>query len=105
MQLENLSFPTFELITTLPSYFSSPFALVARELSRLLHIPSMSTLNRTLSLEPRFTLKKKCNIINKGVLLLHTECQEGEELRSAGWALREGFPETLYALSFCATIY
>jgi len=105
LQLEKLHFPNFDALTTVPSYYSTPFALVAKELSALLNVPYIPTLNRTISPKISFSLKKKCNIINKVVLLLHTEMIERDEIRSAGWALKIGLPEQLFGLSFCATLH
>ncbi|MDN3506863.1 MAG: double zinc ribbon domain-containing protein [Simkaniaceae bacterium] len=103
IQLERLNFPPFDLLTTLPSYFSNPFAPIAKELASLVNIPYIATLEKKLTPRPLFSLKKKCNIINKVVLLLHTEMIERDEIRSAGWALKEGLPEQLFGLTFCAT--
>jgi len=104
IQIHNLDYPTFDLLTLVPKSFSTPFSLVVKHLSKLLNIPYIPTLKRHLAPEPVFSLKKKCNIINKVVLLLDHEMQDRTEIRLAGRALKEGLPETQYGLTFCATL-
>ncbi|NGX47614.1 MAG: hypothetical protein K1000chlam3_00993 [Chlamydiae bacterium] len=105
VQLHQLSFPSFGAIIVLPKRFQHPFTLVAKEVAKMLEVPFVPILKRRFASKNVFSVKKKWNIINKGVLLLDTEMQERTEIRSAGWALKERLPETIYGMTFCATLH
>jgi hypothetical protein len=105
IQLERLQFPRPDLITDLPGYFSRSCRPLAKEVAKQLGTAYQPTLNRIKSPKPTFALKKKCNIINKVVLLLHTEIAEREEFRFAGWAIKEGLPEQLWGIGLCAILH
>ncbi len=105
VQLHQLAFTDLTAIVVLPKSFQTPFALVAKEMTKMLEIPLVPILKRCFSPKPQFTLKKKCNIIHKRVLLLDSEMTERIDMRTAGWALQEGLPEIIYGMTFCATLY
>lgn len=105
IQSEKLRFPPFEVIIDLPRYFSSPFAMVAKEMAKMWGIESLSSLKKLLKPNPQYILKKKCNIMNKTVLFIGNEMEQRSDMEAAGWALQEGWPQTLYGMTFCATLH
>lgn len=105
LQLEALEFAPFEVIVDVPSYFSSPFRMIAKEVAKMLCLIRVPILKRSLTPRPHFSLKKKCSIINKKVLLLSSEMHSREEVQAAGWALKEGRPEVIDGMTFCATLH
>lgn len=103
VQLEKLNYPSFDLLTIVPSYFFHRHQNVAKELSKLLKIPFKNLLKRHLTPKPSFTVRKKCNIINRRVLLLDISMETRTTIRTAAWALDHGGPEMIYGMTFCAT--
>lgn len=105
LQAEKLEFPPFQIIIDLPRQFSCPFALVAKEIAKMWQISHFSALKKRLKPYPLFSLKKKCNIINKRILLLGAELDKTTEMEAAGLALKQGWPEIIYGMTFCATLH
>ena len=103
IQLEALKYPSFDILTLVPSYFHTPHLIVAKEISRILNLPFRNLLIRHLTPYPSFSFRKKCNIINQKVLLLDISMQTRSTMRCAAWALDRGGPETIYGMTFCAT--
>ncbi len=103
IQLERLRYPSFDLITLVPSYFFNRHLVIAKELAQMLGIPFKLVLKRHLTPAPAFSLRKKCNIINQKVLLLDIRMETRATIRSAGWALERSGAETIYGVTFCAT--
>lgn len=103
VQLERLKYPSFDLITIVPSYFFHRHKCVAQELSKMMGCPFKRLLNRHLTPSPSFSFRKKCNIINRRVLLLDISMETRSTIRAAAWALDRGGPETIYGMTFCAT--
>ena len=101
LQLGRLSWEMPDQIVTVPELFQKGHQLVGKELSSILNCPYSPILKREISESPVFFLKKKCNIINKSVLLLQIAPGERELMRTAGWALDEGSPQTLYGMTLC----
>jgi ComF family protein len=91
--------------------------LLAEEMSKLLNIPVLDCLKRTsndysqaaLSFKQReklkqvFLLKNLTQIQDKRILLIDDVITTGRTLQKCAEALSEGFPGTLYALTFCRT--
>ena len=104
VQLDQLRFPHFETITSVPTYFNHPLTPIGNELAHLLGCRYIPLLKRHFVPSPCFSLKNGCNIINQNVLLLDMCMQTPATIRSAGWALDEGNPENIYGMTFCATL-
>lgn len=102
LQLTRLRYPEFQTITMVPKFLKNPQYAVGEELSSLLGVPFIPVLKNTKS---KFALKKKCNILNQVVLLVDLSMNTRETMRSAAWAIDRGYVETIYGLTFCATLH
>ena len=105
VQLDRFSFPTFKTITMVPNYFQNPHYAIGKEVAKMLGTKFTPTIIRKLSPEPKFSLKKKCNIINHVVLLLGISMNTRQTMRAAGLAVDRGHIENLYGLTVCATLH
>ncbi|WP_052236260.1 ComF family protein [Candidatus Protochlamydia amoebophila] len=123
-QFDRLKWPLPDIIVPVPMSFShwlkrgyNQSFLLAEEMAKILHIPLFNCLKYTsgnygqasLNLGQRkqlkqvFKLKKTFQIQDKRVLLIDDVMTTGTTLHKCAEALSEGFPGTLYALTFCRT--
>jgi len=98
IQLNHLAYPPFDAITAVPDHFSRAPKLLEKEVAGLLHLPLIHPLQRALTPEPTFSLKKRCKIVGKRLLLIGLT---GETIHLAAETLREGEPETIYGITLC----
>ena len=103
IQLEALKFPSFDLLTMIPQALSNPQYAIGREVSRLLSVPFRPTLQRRISKEVQFLPKRNCNLIDKKLLLLHTNLNTCQTVCKAAEVLASRWPNSIYGMSFCAT--
>ena len=129
LQLEKLNWPLPDLITFVPQSFSkwldrgyNQSELLAIELAKLIHSDVCSTLKKNSGLIPQaqlvlkdrkalgssaFTfnrkLKSKNTIEDKVILLIDDVYTTGTTIERAAYALREGYPQRIYALTLCYT--
>jgi len=102
-QLHTLDWPIPDCIVGLPNSFQNPHYLAIREMAKMLDRPFLPLLKRHLCTTPTFSLKKRCKILNKVVLLIGMHMQTRANMRAAAWALDTDDPETLYGMTFCVT--
>lgn len=103
IQHDALNFPSCDLITMVPSHFANPQFSIGKEVAKLMGVPFQPTLKRRFLPEPEFVRKRKCNILNKRILLLDTYMETRATIRNAAFALLDGWPEQINGLTFCAT--
>jgi len=102
IQIHRLHWPLPQDIVPLPDFFHTPSALVAKEMALMLECSYSPVLRRHFALEPIFSLKKKCKLSNKTVLLISADMQNFAIMHKAGWTLDKGQPLQIYGMRFCA---
>lgn len=118
MQLLRLDCPLPDVVIPIPVTLGSQFkrgfnhsALLAEEIGKILSRPTCNALKRKrknysgqdqeISSIESFVLKKGVDIVEKRVLVIDDFTRTGRTLHSAGEALCDGYPSSLYAMTFC----
>lgn len=105
VQLSRLHYPTFQTITMVPNAFANPQYAVGKEIANMLEVPFVPILRKKTSPKKIFRRKKKWTIMNQVVLLIDLEMHTRQTMRSAAWALDQEITESIYGITFCATLH
>lgn len=103
VQMYQLDYPIPDLIIPIPDLLFQPHFLLAKEVAKMVNRPFLPLLKRHWTVEPTFSLKKRCNIMNQIVLLVDMQMQTPTSIRAAAWAVEAGDPSLIFGMTVCVT--